>query len=140
MMRLPVVTKETGFAVCRELDREEDNDFIIRLLQRLEHENPCVAAFVSRLAVQHEDPVAISFSGKAQVALPEVKVPGTDTADEDATVGDAGTPATDKQGEPGKDDFGGMTMQMDQRALAQLQREKSSRVRGYLVVEEGGGK
>lgn len=38
------------------------------------------------------------------------------------------------------DDFGGMTMQMDQAALAQLQREKASRVRGYLVVEEKGGK
>ena len=58
--RLPVVTKETGFAVCRELEREEDNDFIIRLLERLEEQNPCVAEFVSRLAVQHEDPVAIS--------------------------------------------------------------------------------
>ncbi|MBI3725704.1 hypothetical protein HY251_17395 [bacterium] len=59
-MRLPVVTKETGFAVCRELEREEDNDFIIHLLERLEEANPCVAEFVSRLAVQHEDPVGIS--------------------------------------------------------------------------------
>jgi len=40
----------------------------------------------------------------------------------------------------GPDDFGGMTMQMDQAALAQLQREKASRVRGYLVVEEKAGK
>ena len=38
------------------------------------------------------------------------------------------------------EDFGGMTMQMDQAALAQLQREKASRVRGYLVVELGGEK
>jgi hypothetical protein len=59
-MRLPVVTKETGLSVCRELEREEDNDFIVRLLERLEAENPCVAEFVSRLAIQHEDPVAIS--------------------------------------------------------------------------------
>lgn len=44
-------------------------------------------------------------------------------------------------GEPkGQDDFGGMTMQMDQAALAQLQREKASRVRGYLVLDEAGGK
>lgn len=35
---------------------------------------------------------------------------------------------------------GGMTMQMDQQALAQLQREKASRIRGYLVVERGGKK
>lgn len=40
----------------------------------------------------------------------------------------------------GAEDFGGMTMQMDQAALAQLQREKASRVRGYLVVHEAGGK
>ena len=33
-----------------------------------------------------------------------------------------------------------MTMQMDQAALAQLQREKSSRVRGYLVIDESKSK
>ena len=40
----------------------------------------------------------------------------------------------------GGEDFGGMTMQMDQAALAALQREKASRVRGYLVVQESAGK
>lgn len=40
----------------------------------------------------------------------------------------------------GGEDFGGMTMQMDQAALAALQREKASRVRGYLVVQEAAGK
>jgi hypothetical protein len=57
---LPCVTKETGFAVCRELEQEEDNDYIIRLLERLEDENPCVAEFVSRMAIQHDDPVGLS--------------------------------------------------------------------------------
>lgn len=38
------------------------------------------------------------------------------------------------------EDFGGMTMQMDQQQLAQLQREKASRIRGYLVLERGGKK
>jgi len=53
---------------------------------------------------------------------------------------EAGAPApTEEVGKP-TDDFGGMTMQMDQQALAQLQREKASRVRGYLVVEEKGGR
>ena len=56
--------------------------------------------------------------------------------------------STDEAGPPqeaaaaeakGDDDFGGMTMQMDQNALAQLQREKSSRVRGYLVVTDSKG-
>ena len=57
---LPQVTKETGYAVCRELEREDNNDYVIRLLGRLEEENPCVAEFVSRLAIQHDDPVGIS--------------------------------------------------------------------------------
>lgn len=49
--------------------------------------------------------------------------------------------ATPQEAAPkGSDDFGGMTMQMDQAALAALQREKASRVRGYLVRDEGGTK
>ncbi|MDC3379491.1 hypothetical protein OAX78_04335 [Planctomycetota bacterium] len=59
-MILPRVTKETGYAVCRELEREDNNDYVIRLLERLEDENPCVAEFVSRLSINHEDPVGIS--------------------------------------------------------------------------------
>lgn len=59
-MHLPQVTKETGFAVCRELEHEDNNDYIIGMLQRLEAENPCVAEFVSRLAIQHDDPVGIT--------------------------------------------------------------------------------
>jgi len=57
---LPRVTKETGYAVCRELEREDNNDYVIRLLERLEEENPCVAEFVSRLAIQNDDPAGIS--------------------------------------------------------------------------------
>jgi hypothetical protein len=62
MRRLPRVTKETGYAVCRELEQAEDNDYIIQLLERLEEDNPCIAEFVSRLAIQHEDPVGIATS------------------------------------------------------------------------------
>ncbi len=81
----------------------------------------------------------ISFSGKAAVALPEPEMPGArDTSDGEGP--DTGGGAAPAAGGDGKDDFGGMTMQMDQKALAQLQREKSSRVRGYLVIDEGGGK
>ena len=57
---LPTVTKETGYAVCRELERDDNNSYVIRLLERLEEANPCVAEFVSRLAIQHDDPVGIS--------------------------------------------------------------------------------
>jgi hypothetical protein len=60
VQKLPVVTKETGATVSREIEREENHDYVIRLLARLETENPCVAEFVSRMAIQHEDPVAIS--------------------------------------------------------------------------------
>jgi len=80
----------------------------------------------------------ISFQGKPNISLPEPAVPsGNETSDGEEPVGGEKPAANDGAG---KDDFGGMTMQMDQKALAQLQREKSSRVRGYLVVEEGSGK
>ena len=86
----------------------------------------------------------ISFQGKPNIALPEPELPTARDTDD----GDGPPAAADKtptggaapSAEAGKDDFGGMTMQMDQKALAQLQREKSSRVRGYLVIDEGGGK
>ncbi|MBX3466367.1 MAG: hypothetical protein KF878_05645 [Planctomycetes bacterium] len=60
MTLLPRVTRETGFAVCRELEQEDNNDYIIAMLERLEGSNPCVAEFVSRLAIQHDDPVGIT--------------------------------------------------------------------------------
>jgi pSer/pThr/pTyr-binding forkhead associated (FHA) protein len=86
----------------------------------------------------------ISFQGKPNIALPEVELPGardTDDGEGPAPAAAGGAaPAAAANAEAGKDDFGGMTMQMDQKALAQLQREKSSRVRGYLVIDEGGGK
>jgi hypothetical protein len=72
--RLPRVTKETGYAVCRELEQEEDNNYIIKLLERLEEENPCVAEFVSRLAIQHEDPVGISTAALLVYRLLESQV------------------------------------------------------------------
>jgi hypothetical protein len=59
-VNLPRVTKETGYAVCRELEQEDNNDYIIQMLGRLEAQNPCVAEFVSRLAMQHDDPVGIT--------------------------------------------------------------------------------
>ena len=33
--QLPIVTKETGYAVCRELEQEENNEYILRLIERL---------------------------------------------------------------------------------------------------------
>ena len=74
MRKLPRVTKETGYAVCRELEQEEANDYIIKLLEKLEEENPCVAEFVSRLAIQHEDPVGISTAALLVYRLLESQV------------------------------------------------------------------
>ena len=54
------MTKETGFTVCHELEREANNEYVIKMLERLERENPCVAEFVTRLAIQNDDPVGIT--------------------------------------------------------------------------------
>lgn len=76
--KLPRVTKETGYAVCRELEQEEDNNYVIKLLEKLEEDNPCVAEFVSRLAIQHEDPVGISTAALLVYRLLESQVEAED--------------------------------------------------------------
>ena len=58
--QLPRVTKETGYAVCRELQRDDNHEYVRAILARLETENPCIAEFVSRLALPHEDPAGIA--------------------------------------------------------------------------------
>lgn len=60
MGRLPIVTQEVGFAIKAEMERENGNDYVTRLLERIEAENPCVAEFISQIALQHDDPVAVS--------------------------------------------------------------------------------
>jgi pSer/pThr/pTyr-binding forkhead associated (FHA) protein len=79
----------------------------------------------------------ITYNGKGQTTaeLAEVEKPA---APAEAAPAEGGAPAGG--GGEGEGDFGGMTLQMDQRALAQLQREKASKVRGYLVVDQGGKK
>lgn len=54
------MTTDTGQAICRELESSEDNSYVVALLSRLERENPCIAEFISRLAIQHEDPMAVT--------------------------------------------------------------------------------
>jgi hypothetical protein len=60
MARLPIVTQEVGYAIKAEMEREAGNQYVVRILERIEAENPCVAEFVSQIALQHDDPVAIS--------------------------------------------------------------------------------
>ena len=60
MVDLPRVTPEIGQAVKAELERTGGNDYVAALLERLERENPCVAEFVSQMALQHGDPVTVS--------------------------------------------------------------------------------
>ncbi len=74
MEHLPIVTKEIGFAVCAELEQEPGNRYIVRLLERLESENPCIAEFISRLAMQHPDPVSVSTSALLVYRLLESQI------------------------------------------------------------------
>lgn len=59
-MKLPRVTPEIGQAIRAELEHTAGNAYVATLLERLERENPCVAEFVSQMALQHEDPVTVS--------------------------------------------------------------------------------
>lgn len=105
------VVRKEGFYVLRDL-RSNNGTFVNGRRVDAHNLNPGDEISIGKFT--------ISFGGPAGGPTPEEAAP-------------AAAPA-------GGDDFGGMTMQMDQAALAQLQREKSSRVRGYLVVEEKGGK
>jgi len=49
-----------GHAVRAELERTAGNAYVAGLLERLERENPCVAEFVSQMALRHGDPIAVS--------------------------------------------------------------------------------
>lgn len=60
--QVPVVTPETGHSVCAEMESEKGNEYVVKLFERIEKENPCVAQFISRLAMQHNDPVGVSTS------------------------------------------------------------------------------
>jgi hypothetical protein len=59
-MNLPRVSPEVGQAIRAELEQTAGNEYVAKLLERLERENPCVAEFVSQMALQHEDPVTVS--------------------------------------------------------------------------------
>ncbi|MCI0340559.1 MAG: hypothetical protein L0216_05335 [Planctomycetales bacterium] len=59
-MPLPRVTPEIGHAVKAELERTPGNQYVVSLLERLEKVNPCVAEFVSQMALRHQDPVMVS--------------------------------------------------------------------------------
>ncbi|MBI1850814.1 MAG: hypothetical protein HYR85_10765 [Planctomycetes bacterium] len=74
MNQLPTVTKEIGYAVCAELEQEPGNQYIVKLLERLEKENPCIAEFISRLAMQHSDPVGVSTSALLVYRLLESQI------------------------------------------------------------------
>ena len=62
MPKLPIVTRDVGFAVKAEMEQTPANEYVARILERLETENPCVAEFISHFSLQHEDPVAVSTS------------------------------------------------------------------------------
>ncbi len=74
MMRLPKVSEAVGHAVCAEMEQEKGNDYIVRILERMEKENPCLAEFISRLAMRHSDPVGVSTSALLVYRLLESQI------------------------------------------------------------------
>lgn len=79
---LPRVTRDVGFSVCRELEQAGARDYMRELLQRLDRENPCIAEFVCRLAIQHEDPVGVSNAGLLVYRLLESQMEANRLRDE----------------------------------------------------------
>ena len=59
-MALPKATPAVGHAGRAELEHTPGNAYAVQILERLERENPCVAEFVSQMAIRHTDPVAVS--------------------------------------------------------------------------------
>lgn len=63
MDHLPVVSPEIGAAIAAEMSQQPGNEYVVKILDRLLLDNPCVANFISSLAMQHSDPIAVGFVG-----------------------------------------------------------------------------
>lgn len=74
MPKLPKVSEAVGHAVCAEMEQETGNEYIVKILERLEKENPCLAEFISRLAMRHSDPVGVSTSALLVYRLLESQI------------------------------------------------------------------
>ena len=74
MPKLPRVSESVGHAVCAEMEQERGNEYIVKILERLEKENPCLAEFISRLAMRHADPVGVSTSALLVYRLLESQI------------------------------------------------------------------
>ncbi len=82
MARMPIVTQEVGYAIRAEMEREPGNQYVVKLLEKLEAENPCIAEFISQLALQHDDPVAISTAALLVYRLLESQLEADDMRDQ----------------------------------------------------------
>ncbi|MAE93831.1 MAG: hypothetical protein CL910_04160 [Deltaproteobacteria bacterium] len=60
MDRLPFVSEAVGAAVQEELKTSEGNDYVIKILERLQDENPCLANFITHYALHYDDPAAVT--------------------------------------------------------------------------------
>jgi hypothetical protein len=78
--RLPKVSESVGHAVCAEMEQERGNEYIVKILERLEKENPCLAEFISRLAMRHSDPVGVSTSALLVYRLLESQIESNELA------------------------------------------------------------
>ena len=80
MPKLPKVSESVGHAVCAEMEQERGNEYIVKILERLEKENPCLAEFISRLAMRHSDPVGVSTSALLVYRLLESQIESDELA------------------------------------------------------------
>lgn len=63
MRKLPIVTQETAYAIRGEMEQQPGNQYIKDILSRIEKENPCIAEFISKFAMNYPDPVAAAITG-----------------------------------------------------------------------------
>ena len=82
MSRLPIVTQDVGYSVKAELEQTPANEYVTKILERLEVENPCVAEFISHFSLQHEDSVAVSTSALLVYRLLESQMQADEMKDE----------------------------------------------------------
>lgn len=60
---LPIVKEETGFSLQAELLECPENQYVLKHIKRLENDNPCIANFISQLAVLSGDPQSVAYAG-----------------------------------------------------------------------------
>ena len=61
--KVPKVHGDIDAAVQAELSQSQGNEYVVGMIQRLQDDNPCVANFVSQLALKTKDPITTAYAG-----------------------------------------------------------------------------